>query len=154
MTLENLLLQSLDKWRPASRASHTVDHPESGWRVTLDAGLVDAIGVQLHTLRVARLHPLETTPPLRERAEAIARRVSGLLEPLRLLEVDEGRGVAQLRSDAPALRGEARRYYELLRHDSGASELARYESTSGPRQAVPFTLTHEALGKLVRDLAA
>jgi len=154
MTLENLLLRSLDKWRPASRASHTVDHPESGWRVTLDAALVDTVGVQLHGLRVARLHPLESTLSLRDRAEAIARRVSGLLEPLRLIEVDEGRGVAQLRSDAPAVRDAARRYYELLRRADGATDLARYEALDGPRQAVPFTLTHEALAKLVRDLAA
>jgi hypothetical protein len=153
MTLENLLLQNLDKWRPQGRSTLSFDHPESGWRVTLDAGCVDTIGVQLHTLWLGRLQPMPPGPSLREQAEAIARNVTGLLEPLRLVEVDETHGVAQLRSDAPAVRGEAKRYYELLRHGSGTTTLSRYEAGPGPRQPVGFTLTHEAMSKLVRDLA-
>jgi hypothetical protein len=107
----------------------------------------------LHTLQLGRLQPLPAGPSLREQAEAIARRATGLLEQLRLVEVDETRGVAQLRSDAPALRGEVKRYYELLRFSSGTTTLSRYEVGTGPRQPVGFTVTHEALSKLVRDLA-
>lgn len=153
MTLENLLLQNLDKWRPQGRSTLSFDHAESGWRATLDADRVDTIGIQLHTLQLSRVQPLPAGPSLREQAEAIARRVTGLLEPLRLVELDTAHGVAQLRSESPAVRGEAKRYYELLRHESGTTTLSRYEAGAGPRQAVGFTLTHEALAKLVRDLA-
>jgi hypothetical protein len=115
---------------------------------------VDTLGAEVHSVRVARLEPLAAPASPREWAEAAAKRVSGLLEPLRLVEADEALGVAQLRSDAPAVHGESRAYYELLRHRDGRSELARYQSSpEGRRQAIPFTLTHEALGKLARDLA-
>lgn len=152
MTLENLLLQNLDKWRPQQRSPLSFDDVESGWRVTLDASHIDTVGAELFQVQLARLQPLPASAPLREQGETIARRVTGLLEPLRLLEVDEVHGVAQLRSETPAVRGEATRFYELLRHATGTTTLQRYEVAGGPRQPVSFTLTHEALTKLVRDL--
>ena len=151
MTLENLLLGNLDKWRPEGRDKLALDDAASGWRAVLDAEAVDGIGCRLWAVRLERLAPLPIAVPLRAQAESLARRVTGLLEPLRVVEIDEGRSVAQLRSDAPALKGEARLYYELERHECGTTDLQRYEGGAGPRRAVPFTLTHEALAKLVRD---
>ena len=154
MTLENLLLERLAEWRPAGRATTALDDAGSGWRAVLDAEAVDGIGCRLWGLRLERLQPLPAAVPLREQAEGLARRVTGLLEPLRVVEIDQDRGVAQLRSDAPALKGGGRHYYEVERRECGTTEVQRYQGGSGPRRAVPFDLTHEAAGKLVRDAAA
>lgn len=157
MTLENQLLQRLADWRPDSSSNRlTVDDAASGWRVTVQADTVDTVGCRLREVGLARLSPLDNPAPLAERARSVADRVTGLLEPLRLVETDTVRGVAQLRSDAPAVKGEALNYYEVLLHDHGGANVARYQAGQGKggRQAIPFTLTHDALGKLVNDLSS
>jgi hypothetical protein len=131
-----------------------VDHAGSGWQVQVSAEQVDTLGSRLNDVTLSRLRPLEDPTPLAEQAGRIAARVTGLLEPLRLVEVDAPHGVAQLRSTAPARQGDDRAYYEVLRHANGTTRVGRYHTLpAGKREAVPFTLTHEALGKLVRDLA-
>jgi hypothetical protein len=112
--------------------------------------------VRLREVSVSRLAPPAEPVPLADRARAVAARVTGLLEPLRLIEVDAQQDVAQLRSGSPAVKGDALAYYEVTLRGDGAAQVSRYESAhgAGKRQAVPFTLTHEGLGKLVRDLTA
>jgi hypothetical protein len=154
MTLAEALLQKLAKWRPDSRQSLDLPHAESGWAVALDAGQVEFLGSRLWEVA---LRPLTPTPvaDLPARAEQLAARVTGLLEPLRLVEVDAGRGVAQLRSDRPGQWGDGAFYYEVLLQADGATSVRRYQAptTDQPRrQQVPFTLTHEALAKIVTDL--
>jgi hypothetical protein len=157
MTLDEVLLQKLAKWRPDS-AGQTLDvqDAEAAWTVTLNAEHVDMVGCRL---REMSLRPTRETPAvdLKDRAERITSRVTGLLETLRLLEVDGTRNVALLRSDKPGQRGDERFYYEVLLEGSGALVLRRYQAPRGGesrRQQVPFTLTHEALANLVRDLIA
>ena len=50
---------------------------------------------------------------LRAWADRIAGRARGLLEPLKVIEVDAERDEAILRSDTPAAQGEDRFYYEV-----------------------------------------
>jgi hypothetical protein len=155
MTLAETLLQKLAKWR-ADSGRHTLDvaHPESGWAVAVDAREVEVLGCRLWEVGVRRLQPAPAAD-LRARAEQVAAGVTGLLEPLRLVEVDAGRGVAQLRSDRPGHWGDGQFYYEVLLQADGGTTVRRYQapSTDQPRrQQVPFTLTHEALAKLVADL--
>jgi len=116
---------------------------------------VDTLGCRLQDLLLSRLQPLTETAPLADQAARIARRVTGLLEPLRLVEIDAEHGIAQLRSDTPTERGGERAYYEVLRHADGTTGVARYQAPpAGRRHPVAFTLTHEALAKLVSDLIA
>jgi len=132
-----------------------VDHTDSGWQVSVSAERTDTLGCRLCDLTLSRLRPLEGAAPLAEQASRLAGRVTGLLEPLRLVEVDAEHGVAQLRSITPAQRGDERAYYELIRLGDGTTRLNRYQAPAGgKRQAVPFTLTHEGLAKLVNDLAS
>lgn len=156
MTIENRLLEKLADWRPDGTSNRlTVDDSASGWRATVQADAVDTIGVRVREVGVARLTPLTNPTPLADRAAQVADRVNGLLEPLRVVETDQTQGVAQLRSDAPAVKGDTRSYYELTVHDHGAAKVERFASTAGgKRQQVPFSLTHEGLGKLVGDLSA
>jgi hypothetical protein len=155
MTLENLLQRKLADWRPDSASDRlTVDDTAGGWRASVQADVVETVGARVREVSVARLTPLADPAPLADRARQVAARVTGLLEPLRLVEVDAQQDVAQLRSDSPAVNGETLGYYEVTLHGHGAAQVSRYEAarSEGKRKQVPFTLTHDALGKLVRDL--
>jgi hypothetical protein len=155
MTLAETLLQKLAKWRPDSdRQTLDVTHPESGWAASLQAGPIEALGCRLWELTVKPSQPA-THVDLTARAEQVAGRVTGLLEPLRVVEVDANQGLAQLRSDQPGHWENGQFYYEILLHTDGTSQVRRYqapEKDQPRRQQVAFTLTHEALAKLVTDL--
>jgi hypothetical protein len=151
MTIAENLLRKLAEWRPDTRhPTLELAQPDSGWRVRVQADHVDVIGVRLQALSLTREGAAAPERSLAERAGQLANRVTGLLEPLRVLEVGE---TAQLRSAAPTQRGDEVAYYEILVQDSGAT-VQRYQAsrTTTVRQAVPFCLTHEALGKLVEDI--
>jgi len=153
-TLDETLLQKLAKWRPDSqRQSLAFTQQESGWTGLLTADAVDEIGVRLWELTLTRTSPAAGDKSLVERAGLLASRVTGLLEPLRLIEVDDA---AQLRSTSPTRRGEERFFYELVLQKDGSTCLRRYRTTpaSPRRDQVSFTLTHDGLGKLVQDLTA
>jgi hypothetical protein len=81
--------------------------------------------------------------------------VTGLLEPLRLIESDAESDTALLRSAAPQRRGDDLFYYEVELKSASAG-VRRYQSsaTGAARQQVAFPLTHEALAKLTGDLTA
>lgn len=156
MTLENLLKRRLADWRPDTADDRlTLDDPAGGWRATVQADVVETVGGRLRELSLARLSPPAQPVPLARRAEAVAGRVTGLLEPLRVVEIDAAGDVAQLRSDAPAAEGDVLSYYEVTLHGHGGARVTRYEAgRQGRRRQVAFALTHDALGKLVRDLTA
>jgi hypothetical protein len=157
MTLDELLLEKLAKWRPDSeRQTLDVAHPESGWTVALTADRIDSVGCQFWEVTFAH-DPPQQTADLKARAEAGAARVTGLLESLRFVELDGTRQVALLRSNSPSQRGEGLFYYEVLLQADGTTSLRRYQASRGGetrRQQVPFALTHEALAKIVADLTA
>ncbi len=155
MSLDALLLEKLAKWRPDNdRATLDVADAESGWSAAVTAECVDVVGCRLWEVGLRRSG--EAMPvDVQARAERVCQRVTGLLEPLSLVEVDRTRNVAQLRSEQPGQRGEERFYYEVLLDGDGGSTVRRYQaprSDTPRRQQVAFTLTHEALAKLVGDL--
>lgn len=159
--LDERLLQKLAEVPAGSAGTVSVSGDDasnsssSGWSATVAADAVDTVGSRLREVRVTRTTPLPAPAPVAEQAQAIAKRVTGLLEPLRLVEVDSARDEALLRSQGPAVRGDTKQYYEVLRKGDGTTTLNRYESSgTARREQVPFTLTHEALGKLVRDITA
>ncbi|MCS7047306.1 MAG: hypothetical protein NZO58_13185, partial [Gemmataceae bacterium] len=90
-------------------------------------------------------------------AKRVVQRVTGLLEPLAIIEIDAGKEEAMLRSAQPAKRGDKLFYYEVrLRHLAQAT-VRRFEASHEPgqkRRQISFTLTHEALAKLVGDIVA
>jgi hypothetical protein len=158
MTLAETLLPKLADWRPAGEGRHTVAIalPEHGWTVQLTAERVDTVGTRLTEVEAARSTPLpEDSAALETHVRKVAGRVTGLLEPLRLVEIDRGHHVALLRSDAPANKGDAVSYYEVRFQGRNRATLARFQATKGSpaqRKAIPFALTHEALAKVVDDL--
>ena len=154
MTLDALLLEKLANPRSQpTPGSVVVDHDASGWRVQLSLVAADQIGVRVQSLEFLRLRPLDSAVPLEQQVQMLAQRVTGLLEPLRPLEMDVSGQVAQLRSATPERNPQGIRYYEMLRHADGTTRLHRYQANGSQRTALDFTLTHEALAKLTRDVA-
>ena len=92
---------------------------------------------------------------VREWADGVAGRVRGLLENLKVIEVDTTRDAAVLRSDEPAADGGMRRYYEVNLDGTGNASVHRYQAdrdAGTKREAVGFALTHEVTGRLVSDI--
>jgi hypothetical protein len=154
MTLENTLLQSLAKWRFPPGDRRNLSAAEGGWTVTVRADGADTVGCHLWEVSLSRANP-PAGVDLRARAGRVADSVTGLLEPLKLLEVDTPKGTALLRSEAPKQAGDSLFYYEVLLGADSSASARRYEAerNSSNRKQVPFTLTHEALAKLADDLA-
>ena len=154
MTLANTLLEKLSEWRPPERASLTA--AASGWSATLTADRNDVVGCLVWELAVARTAPAGPGG-LKAWAERVAGRTTGLVEPLKVLEVDNLRNEALLRSDEPSPRGDSLFYYEILLRGTGAAVVRRYQAWHDPakkRAQAAFALTHEVLGKLVDTLTA
>jgi hypothetical protein len=158
MSLDAALLEKLADWRPAGRQLLEVSDPASGWVVAVTADANDLVGSKLWELQLRRTPAAALdVAGLRAWGEAAAARVTGLLEPLRLIEADAPRAVALLRSETPSQRGGDRFYYEVLLHAAGTAEARRYESPGEGeprRRQVAFSLTHEALAQFVADLTA
>ena len=155
MTLEETLLQNLAEWRfDNGRQTLTVAHPETGWTATVAADCGDRVGCRLWEMNLSRPESVPSAD-LKTRAKRLAGRATGLMEPLRLIEVDAQGDTALLRSAAPQKRGDDLFYYEVLLRSAGAG-VRRYQAStkSGTRQQVAFPLTHEALAKLGADLTS
>jgi hypothetical protein len=158
MSLAETLLPKLADWRPAGEGRHAVSLalPEHGWTVGLTADRADSVGCRLTQIEATRAEPVaDDDAALEAHARRAAGRVTGLLEPLRLVEIDRGRHVALLRSDAPPAKGDAVQYYEVKFAGRNRVTVERFKaSKAGPagREPIPFSLTHEALAKLADDL--
>jgi len=129
----------------------------SGWTAVVHADRCETLGCLVREVTLKHA-PAEGTslPPLKDWANRVATKATGLLEPLRVLEVDEGRQTALLRSNDPSRRGEDVSYYELLLEGAGTATFRRYHAsrtTGGRRDQVAFAFTHEALAKLIADVA-
>ncbi len=160
MTLNETLVARLAEWRPG-RGRQTLNLPDggAGWAVSLTADRADELGclVWEMTLRRTEALPGADAPALRAWGDRIAGRARGLLEMLKVVEVDAERDEAILRSDVPAAKGEDRFYYEVHLQGAGVADLRRYRGSlaaTGKREQVAFALTHEALARLAADLAA
>jgi hypothetical protein len=154
MTLGNNLLEKLSEWQPPTgRNDLVVGDTDAGWTVTVTAERSDALGCLLWDLTLRRIGGVTD---LTGWANRLAECASGLLEPLKVIEVDTERRQAQLRSEAPFQRGDKRFYYEVALIGDGSASLRRFQAatTSARREQVAFALTHEALAKLVEDVLA
>src|SRR5690349_13450246 len=112
MTLAEKLLPKLSEWRPAGTGRHSWSEavPGSGWGVTLAVDAADSLSCLVWELALTRTAEAPAGFSLRNWADAVANRVTGLMEPLKVHEVDVVHGVAVLRSDAPARKGESLAY--------------------------------------------
>jgi hypothetical protein len=157
MNLDERLLEKLAEWRPESgRQTLVVAVPSINATVTVTADRSDVVGAQLWEVTLDRPASLDAAG-LKSWADKTAARVTGLLEPLRVLEIDGERLTALLRSQAPTQRGDNLFYYEMRLQGQGQAQVARYQASAKPdgqRRQINFGLTHETLAKLVSDINA
>jgi hypothetical protein len=151
-----MLLEKLTEWRPPpGRQSLSVADPATGWAVTLTADRRDELGCLVWELVAQRT--TSAAGDLPAWAGRIAERATGLVEPLKVHEVDTLRNEAQLRSESPSQRGGGLFYYEILLRGTDLATLRRYRASHQPkehREQVAFAVTYEVLGNLLRNLIA
>jgi hypothetical protein len=154
MNRNEALLGSLNKWRPPEgRQSLHVTDETTGWGVTLTADHSDRLGCLIWELALRK--NAVAALPLNQWAARVADRATGLLETMKVVEVDPGRGEALLRSESPACHGEQAAYYEVILGVVGSATLRRFTAPrngTGKREQTAFALTHEAVAKLAYDL--
>src|SRR5579864_7978202 len=121
MTLENKLRTKLgERYALDHSPPNVVQH--EGWTVSLRPEAQDALSAQLWDVTLQRdpvCQPgkadLQNGDP-RAWAERISRKATGLLEPLKLVEVDAGQQVALLRSAEPTPKDPGVDYHEIELH--------------------------------------
>lgn len=157
MTLAETLQRKFADWRPVGDGRHTYAEafPADGWAVHLAADRADSVGCLVWELTLTRTGAVPDGLTQRQWAGRIADRVSGLMEPVKVLEVDATRDEAILRSDGPSVRGADVLYYEITLHGLTRAVVRRYQGSKATpgRDQVAFALTHEALAKLAGDIA-
>jgi hypothetical protein len=156
-TLNEAVLAKLADWRPSGRSIQQVPDGGSGWTLHLTADRCDELGCLVWDASLRK-----TTPPadrgadaLRQWANQVASRVTGLLEPLRVVEVDGSRDEALLRSQEPTDRSGQLSYYEVRLRGRGEATIGRYRAShaiGSKREQIAFAITHEGLAKLCADL--
>jgi hypothetical protein len=159
MTLTETVRRKIAEWRPAGEGRHVFAIPDegSGWSVAITADRCDDIGCRLWeiTLQSSTSAASDAGAALAGWAHRAADRVTGLLEGLKVVEVDPTRNEALLRSDFPAWQGEDVAYYEAILNGVGRATVQRFRGSRQPgqrREQTAFSLTHDALAKLVGDL--
>jgi len=152
----NLLQEKLSEWHPEG-GRQSWSHADDGWVLHLAADRNDLLATQAWEMTLTRTgDPLKRT--VRQWADSIAASASGLLEDLKVIEVDAERDTAQLRSDEPSRKGPLAAYYEVVLH-GGAKQavVRRYQAdvkAGTGRVQTAFALTHESLAKLSEDITS
>jgi len=157
MTLESTVLKKLSEWRPAGsgRQALAIADEGSGYSAVVAADRADDLSCLAWEVSLRRCSGAVAAEVVGPWAERVASRVSGLGQPLKVVEVDQQRGEAQLRSEDPVTRGEQRYYYEVLLRGAGEALLRRYQIPTEPkqqRQQVAFPITHETLAQVTAEL--
>jgi len=117
---------------------------------------LDALAVTLTKLSLATSALAGATmQQLQQISQALAQRVTYLLEPLGPIESDTEQCVVQMRSVPPEKSDDGANYYELLVRRGGELMLVRYHNDPATgRRAISAVVTREVLARLVQDFAA
>jgi hypothetical protein len=158
MTLAEILQEKLASWKPSGEGRHSWSEafPDTGWTVHLAADHNDIVGSLVWELTLTRTADAPAGLTQKAWAERIVSLASGLMEDLKLIEVDDTRLEALLRSDTPSRKGEVALYYEVKLYDLSRAVVRRYQANTvagNRREQVAFPLTHEVIAKLVGDIA-
>lgn len=150
MSLSKQLRQNLTD--PAQGAGGSVTATAGPWQATAAAPHRDKVGAEITEITVERAAPGPGS--VKSWADSFAGSNTGLLEPLKVQEVDAGRDQAIIRSSPPAKQdGGAVDYYEVKMHGTQKASVKRYRGGEGTaRQSIPFALTHDSIGKVVEGL--
>jgi hypothetical protein len=140
----------------ASGSTATVAVADGPRQLSCDVVEHNSLAVVFNQLRLVTTELASATAVDLERiSNALAARLTYLMEPIRPIETDVDACVVQLRSRPPQKDDDGRSYYELLVRRGGEIALFRYRKESGtPRQQIPATVTCEVLLRLAGDFSA
>lgn len=126
-----------------------------GQGLALELTACSALGVAFEALAFTDPGDGErSTETLRGWADRLAARVTYLMEPLVLIEIDAVAGEVELRSQVPTARGELKSFYEVRLNKQGAMRLTRvvFDEETRRRRPASCQLTREVLERLTDDL--
>jgi hypothetical protein len=125
-------------------------------RIEADLLAVDAIGCSFLTLAYSTDRLASSSlDELKSISESLISRLTYLLEPIGVVEVDRDRAAVQLRSSPPQKGEDGTSYYELMVRRGGDVTLSRYQKKPGQiREIVPANITREVLQRLAEDFVA
>jgi len=125
-------------------------------RIEADLLAVDAIGCSFLTLGYSTDRLASSSlDELKKISESLIARLTYLLEPIGVVEVDRDRAAVQLRSSPPQKGDDGTSYYELMVRRGGDVTLSRYQKKQGQiREIVPANVTREVLQRLSEDFVA
>ncbi|MGC8640516.1 MAG: hypothetical protein ACP5XB_11635 [Isosphaeraceae bacterium] len=126
-------------------------------RFTLNLTALDSVGAAFDSLEFVTTDRQDwSSEALNAWGERLAARVTYLLEPLKVLEIDGGGGEVQIRSQSPSSRADQRGFYEVRLFRQGRLRMERYTFDDATRQRrhAPCQFTREVVERLADDIAA
>ncbi len=158
MTLREVILQNLSSSSSDRRSTLSISDEGSGWSIGVTGDRRDEIGSVLWEvgLRYTGDPQNRADATLSDWSKRVTENVSGLLETLKIIEVDSIRNEAMLRSDPPTPQNDKCAYYEIMLKGTTSATVHRYLGTPDGgkrREQISYTLTNEVLAKLITDLA-
>jgi hypothetical protein len=157
MSLSKKIAAALDENTKAYVLPCTVTIEDSLNRLTLHLSSLDTVGLAFSTMEYANTSRTElSSDALKEWADRLTKRVTYLMEPLKVVEVDDKGGEVQVRSQSPTPRADERGYYEMRLFRQGNLRMERFVFDGGARQRRPTDcrLTREVLERLADDIVA
>lgn len=157
MTLSRKIADAVDSLPGAGPRPCLVEAGAGPSRIALNLTERGPVGLAFDGLDFSRNDQGELSPEdLRRWGDRLAARVTYLMEPLVVSEVDAQAGEAELRSQAPTPRGDRRSYYEVRLRRDASLHLGRvtFDERDRRRHAVPCQMTVEVLERLADDLVA
>lgn len=169
MGIGELMLRELERrqpgWREAAHESgeapirHIVEKHWNSVNVRLEIADFDRLSYAINAIMfstTAEAAAAQSRSVLDKQIDRMIERISYLYEPLALIEFDEARMQAQIRSRKPFMIDGTRFYFELLLRRGNRLSLHRYVTAvqDQTREEAPFILSKELLHRLLDDLAA
>jgi hypothetical protein len=157
MSLSKKIAAALDENTKVHALPCSVTVEEGLHRLTLHLAALDTVGLAFTVLEFTTTSRAEwTSEALRAWGERLAGRVSYLMEPLQVLEVDPAGGEVQVRSQSPTTRSQQRGYYEVRLFKTGSLRMERFafDETARQRRPIPCQLTREVVERLADEIAA
>jgi hypothetical protein len=157
MNLSRKIAAALDENTKAYVLPCTVTVEDSPNRLTLHLVELDTVGLAFSSMEFASTNRTEwSSQALQDWADRLTKRITYLMEPLKVIEIDASGGEVQVRSQAPTPRADKRGYYEMRLFRNGSLRLERfaYDDVTRERRPVACHLTREVLERLADDIAA
>ena len=155
MSLSRKIAAALDENTKVHAPPCEVAVEEGPHRLSLDLTALDSVGVAFDSLEFAATgRPEWSSDALRAWGDRLAGRVTYLMEPLKVLEVDAAGGEVHIRSQSPTARDDQRSYYEVRLFKQGTLRMERstFDGASRRRRRIPCQLTREVLERLADDI--